>query len=48
MEIWYYIVENGKARRVSYEEYEKFDGMKYRKCPNEGVRFLNNLLLGYR
>ena len=46
MEFWYYIVEDGKSRKVSYEEYEKYEGEKYRKFPNEGVKFLQDYLRG--
>lgn len=46
MELYYYIVENGKRKKVSYEEYEKFDGEKYCSFPNEGVKFLQGYLRG--
>ena len=47
MEILYYIVEDGESKRVVYEVYEKYEGKKYRKFPNEGVRFVQDLLRGY-
>ena len=50
MEVWYYIVENGKRKRVSYEVYEEYNGEKYCDAPplNKGAKFLNDLLMYYR
>lgn len=47
MYLIYVIVENGKHKKVTYDVYEKYEGKKYRKFPNEGVKFLQGVLRGY-
>lgn len=47
MELIYVIVENGEHKKVTYDVYEKYDGEKYRKFPNMGVKFLQGYLRGY-
>lgn len=50
MEVWYYIIENGKRKRVSYEVYKEYNGEKYCDAPalNKGARFLHDFLMCYR
>ena len=48
MEFWYYIIENGKSKRVTYEVYKAYNGEKYITPGNPGLRFMCDLLISYR
>lgn len=48
MGFWYYIVEDGKERKVTYEVYKNHEGKKYRRPYNYHAKFLYDLLASYR
>ena len=47
MEFWYYIIEDGKAKRVTFETYKGYNGEKYITPCNQGAKFLCELLRSY-